>query len=50
MLYTLIEVQAVLQVLETPYQLVKALYLTKKIDYFCFSFADFKDSVATEYA
>jgi tRNA A37 threonylcarbamoyltransferase TsaD len=28
---------------------VKAIYLTKKIDYYCFSFADFKDSVAAEY-
>ena len=28
---------------------IKALFLTKKIDYYCFSFADFKDSVAAEY-
>ena len=28
---------------------IKALYLTKKIDYYCFSFGDFKDSLATEY-
>ena len=28
---------------------IKALFLTKKIDYYCFSFADFKDSVAIEY-
>ena len=28
---------------------IKALFLTKKIDYYCFSFADFKGSVATEY-
>ena len=28
---------------------IKALYLTKKIDYYCFSFADFRDSLATEY-
>ena len=29
---------------------VKALFLTKKIDYYCFSFDDFKDSKAIEYA
>ena len=28
---------------------IKALFLTKKIDYYCFSFGDFKDCVATEY-
>ena len=28
---------------------VKALHLTKKIEYYCFSFADFKDSAAIEY-
>ena len=28
---------------------IKALYLTKKIDYYCFSFADFKDCVTNEY-
>ena len=28
---------------------IKALFLTKKIDYYCFSFADFKGSVAREY-
>ncbi|MDA9615843.1 peptidase M22 [Candidatus Pelagibacter sp.] len=28
---------------------IKALFLTKKIDYYCFSFADFKDSMAAEY-
>ena len=28
---------------------IKALYLTKKIDYYCFSFADFSDSLSTEY-
>ena len=28
---------------------VKALFLTRHIDYYCFSFADFKDSMATEY-
>jgi tRNA threonylcarbamoyladenosine biosynthesis protein TsaB len=28
---------------------IKALFLTKKINYYCFSFADFKDSVGTEY-
>jgi tRNA threonylcarbamoyladenosine biosynthesis protein TsaB len=28
---------------------IKALYLTKKIDYYCFSFDDFKDSLASEY-
>jgi hypothetical protein len=30
--------------------IIKALFLTKKIDYYCFSFVDFKDSVTTEYA
>ena len=29
---------------------IKALHLSKKIDYYCFSFSDFKDSMATEYA
>jgi len=29
---------------------VKALFLTKKIDYYCFSFDDFKESVYTEYS
>jgi tRNA A37 threonylcarbamoyladenosine modification protein TsaB len=29
---------------------IKALFLTKKIDYYCFSFDDFKDSKAIEYA
>ena len=29
---------------------IKALFLTKKIDYYCFSFNDFKDSMAIEYA
>ena len=28
---------------------VKALFLTKKIDYYCFSFDDFKESGATKY-
>jgi tRNA A37 threonylcarbamoyladenosine modification protein TsaB len=28
---------------------IKALFLTKKIDYYCFSFADFKDAKTTEY-
>jgi len=28
---------------------IKALFLTKKIDYYCFSFNDFKSSVANEY-
>ena len=28
---------------------VKALYLTKKIDYYCFSFDDFKESGSTKY-
>ena len=28
---------------------VKALFLTKKIDYYCFSFDDFKESVDTKY-
>ena len=29
--------------------IVKALFLTKKIDYYCFSFDDFKESETTEY-
>ena len=29
---------------------VKALFLTKKIDYYCFSFDDFKESEAITYA
>ena len=29
---------------------VKALFLTKKIDYYCFSFEDFKESKNTKYA
>ena len=28
---------------------VKALFLTKKIDYYCFSFDDFKESGSTKY-
>jgi len=28
---------------------IKALFLTKKIDYYCFSFDDFKESEATKY-
>ena len=28
---------------------IKALFLTKKIDYYCFSFEDFKHSNTTEY-
>ena len=28
---------------------IKALFLTKKIDYYCFSFGDFKESRTTEY-
>jgi tRNA threonylcarbamoyladenosine biosynthesis protein TsaB len=28
---------------------VKALFLTKKIDYYCFSFEDFKQSETTKY-
>ena len=28
---------------------VKALFLTKKIDYYCFSFDDFKESETTKY-
>ena len=28
---------------------IKALFLTKKIDYYCFSFADFKGSETTKY-
>ena len=29
---------------------IKALFLTKKIDYYCFSFEDFKESEVTKYA
>ena len=29
---------------------VKALFLTKKIDYYCYSFEDFKKSKTTKYA
>jgi len=29
---------------------VKALFLTKKIDYYCFSFEDFSESETTKYA
>ena len=29
---------------------IKALYLTKKIDYYCFSFDDFKESCIIKYA
>ena len=29
---------------------IKALFLTKKIDYYCFSFDDFKESETTKYA
>jgi len=29
--------------------IVKALFLTKKIDYYCFSFDDFKESETSEY-
>ena len=29
---------------------IKALFLTKKIDYYCYGFSDFKDSVVTKYA
>jgi len=28
---------------------IKALFLTKKIDYYCFSFEDFKESETTKY-
>jgi len=28
---------------------IKALYLTRKIDYYCFSFEDFKESKTTQY-
>ena len=28
---------------------IKALFLTKKIDYYCFSFTDFDDSVTNDY-
>ena len=29
---------------------IKALFLTKKIDYYCFSFADFRDFTTIDYA
>ena len=29
---------------------IKALFLTKKIDYYCFSFDDFKESMTTKHA
>ena len=29
---------------------IKALFLTKKIDYYCFSFGDFKESETSKYA
>ena len=29
---------------------IKALFLTKRIDYYCFSFRDFKESEANKYA
>ena len=29
--------------------IIKALFLTKKIDYYCFSFEDFKETKATKY-
>jgi len=29
---------------------IKALFLTKKIDYYCFSFVDFKESKSIKYA
>jgi hypothetical protein len=29
---------------------IKALFLTKKIDYYCFSFKDFKESETVKYA
>ena len=29
---------------------IKALFLTKKNDYYCFSFEDFEDAITTEYA
>ena len=29
---------------------IKALFLTKKIDYYCFSFDDFKDTESAKYA
>ncbi|MDB3949267.1 peptidase M22 [Candidatus Pelagibacter sp.] len=29
---------------------IKALFLTKNIDYYCFSFKDFKESESTDYA
>jgi len=29
---------------------IKALFLTKKIDYYCFSFQDFKETKTTKYA
>ena len=45
----LIEDQVVLRVLETLLSTIKALFLTKKIDYYCFSFDDFKESEAIKY-
>jgi len=30
--------------------IIKALFLTKKIDYYCFSFEDFKESKTIRYA
>ena len=29
---------------------IKALFLTKEIDYYCFSFGDFKETTANNYA
>ena len=29
--------------------IIKALFLTKKIDYYCFSFGDFRETEAVEY-
>jgi len=36
--------------IRTSLSTIKALFLTKKIDYYCFSFDDFKKSEANKYA
>ena len=43
----LIEDQVVLQVLGIPLSTIKALFLAKNIDYYCFSYDDFKKSDAS---
>ena len=35
--------------IRNPLSTIKALFLTKKIDYYCFSFDDFKESETTKY-